>query len=138
MELKRVVVTGIGALSPVGNTAPETWEALKAGKRIQIYRPPEGSCWSDIGSFGQYFEANEKLLTGKAMKETAPDSPFVFGKNCKIASDVKLSGFVSIGDNVRVPSGTELRLERPLDRLKLFETLQDDMGRQGVFRILEV
>ncbi len=32
MELKRVVVTGIGALSPVGNTAPETWEALKAGK----------------------------------------------------------------------------------------------------------
>ncbi len=32
MELKRVVVTGLGALSPVGNTAPETWEALKAGK----------------------------------------------------------------------------------------------------------
>ncbi len=84
-------------------------KALKAGKRIQIYRPPEGSCWSDIGSFGQYFEANEKLLTGETMKETAPDSPFVFGKNCKIASDVKLSGFVSIGDNVRVPSGTELR-----------------------------
>ena len=27
-----MVVTGIGALSPVGNTAPETWEALKAGK----------------------------------------------------------------------------------------------------------
>ncbi len=32
MELKRVVVTGLGAISPVGNTAPETWEALKAGK----------------------------------------------------------------------------------------------------------
>lgn len=32
MELKRVVVTGFGALSPLGNTAPETWEALKAGK----------------------------------------------------------------------------------------------------------
>lgn len=32
MELKRVVVTGLGALSPLGNTAPETWEALKAGK----------------------------------------------------------------------------------------------------------
>lgn len=32
MELKRVVVTGLGALTPVGNTAPETWEALKAGK----------------------------------------------------------------------------------------------------------
>lgn len=32
MELKRVVVTGLGALSPLGNTAPETWEALKSGK----------------------------------------------------------------------------------------------------------
>jgi 3-oxoacyl-[acyl-carrier-protein] synthase II len=28
----RVVITGMGALSPVGNTAPATWEALVAGK----------------------------------------------------------------------------------------------------------
>ena len=32
MELKRVVVTGIGAVTPVGNTAEETWENLLAGK----------------------------------------------------------------------------------------------------------
>ena len=32
MELKRVVVTGIGALTPLGNTAEESWENLKAGK----------------------------------------------------------------------------------------------------------
>ncbi|MBQ8736633.1 MAG: beta-ketoacyl-ACP synthase II [Bacteroidaceae bacterium] len=32
MELKRVVVTGIGALTPLGNTAEETWENIKAGK----------------------------------------------------------------------------------------------------------
>ena len=31
MELKRVVVTGLGALTPVGKTAPETWESLKSG-----------------------------------------------------------------------------------------------------------
>ncbi len=31
MELKRVVVTGIGAVSPLGNTAAETWENLKNG-----------------------------------------------------------------------------------------------------------
>ncbi len=30
--MKRVVVTGIGALTPIGNTAKEYWEALKAGK----------------------------------------------------------------------------------------------------------
>ncbi len=31
MELKRVVVTGLGAISPVGNTLAETWEGLKGG-----------------------------------------------------------------------------------------------------------
>lgn len=28
MDLKRVVVTGLGAVTPLGNTAPETWENL--------------------------------------------------------------------------------------------------------------
>ena len=32
MELKRVVVTGLGAISPLGNTLPETWEGLLNGK----------------------------------------------------------------------------------------------------------
>ncbi len=32
MELKRVVVTGLGAVTPLGNTAKETWEAAIAGK----------------------------------------------------------------------------------------------------------
>jgi len=32
MELKRVVVTGIGALTPIGNDIPSFWENLKNGK----------------------------------------------------------------------------------------------------------
>ncbi|NEV94492.1 beta-ketoacyl-ACP synthase II [Psychroflexus sp. YR1-1] len=32
MELKRVVVTGLGALTPIGNNISEYWEALKSGK----------------------------------------------------------------------------------------------------------
>lgn len=32
MELNRVVVTGMGALTPIGNTAEETWTNLLAGK----------------------------------------------------------------------------------------------------------
>ncbi|MGV3596785.1 MAG: beta-ketoacyl-ACP synthase II [Bacteroidota bacterium] len=31
MQLKRVVITGIGALTPLGNSAPEYWEGLKNG-----------------------------------------------------------------------------------------------------------
>jgi len=32
MQLKRVVVTGLGALTPIGNTVEEYWEGLKNGK----------------------------------------------------------------------------------------------------------
>lgn len=32
MELKRVVVTGIGALTPIGNTYPQYWDALLRGE----------------------------------------------------------------------------------------------------------
>jgi 3-oxoacyl-[acyl-carrier-protein] synthase II len=32
MELKRVVVTGLGALTPIGNTLQEYWDALISGK----------------------------------------------------------------------------------------------------------
>lgn len=31
MSARRVVVTGLGALTPIGNTAPEYWEGLKKG-----------------------------------------------------------------------------------------------------------
>ncbi|MBE6288029.1 MAG: beta-ketoacyl-[acyl-carrier-protein] synthase II [Mediterranea massiliensis] len=31
MELKRVVVTGLGAITPIGNTVPEFWEGLMNG-----------------------------------------------------------------------------------------------------------
>ena len=31
MELKRVVVTGLGAVTPLGNTPQETWKNLLAG-----------------------------------------------------------------------------------------------------------
>ena len=31
MELRRVVITGLGAVTPVGNSAPETWQAMVNG-----------------------------------------------------------------------------------------------------------
>ncbi len=31
MELKRVVVTGLGAVTPLGNSVEETWNNLVAG-----------------------------------------------------------------------------------------------------------
>ena len=45
---RRVVITGMGAITPVGHTAAETWEALKAGRsgisRYTYFDVPPGSC----------------------------------------------------------------------------------------------
>ena len=32
MTFKRVVITGVGALTPIGNTLPQYWNGLKEGK----------------------------------------------------------------------------------------------------------
>ena len=32
MEKRRVVITGLGAVTPIGHTAPESWAAVRAGK----------------------------------------------------------------------------------------------------------
>ena len=32
MNRRRVVITGMGAVTPVGKSAPELWNAIKAGK----------------------------------------------------------------------------------------------------------
>ncbi len=32
MEKRRVVITGMGAVTPLGNTVEETWAGIKAGK----------------------------------------------------------------------------------------------------------
>ncbi len=41
--MRRVVITGMGALTPVGNSAPDTWDAFKAGQsgvdRITLFDP---------------------------------------------------------------------------------------------------
>ena len=46
MELKRVVVTGMGALTPVGNTIDEYWNGLvkgfALGNVLTIYNSRDG------------------------------------------------------------------------------------------------
>src|SRR4051812_31380564 len=45
--MRKVVITGLGALTPVGNSAPETWKNLLAGRsgvaRITISDPSDYS-----------------------------------------------------------------------------------------------
>lgn len=57
-ELRRVVVTGIGLASPIGNTLPEVTTALQRGRHGIVTRPD----WDSIGSLRTRLAAEVKDL----------------------------------------------------------------------------
>lgn len=72
-ELRRVVVTGLGAITPVGNTVSETWESLKAGKNgiapITLFDTEKfkATLAAEVKNFDpkDYLEVNEILRTDR-------------------------------------------------------------------------
>ncbi|MEE0797181.1 MAG: beta-ketoacyl-ACP synthase II [Anaerovoracaceae bacterium] len=72
-EYRRVVVTGTGAITPLGNSAKETWEAMKAGKngidRITLFDTENfrAKLAAEVKAFdpGKYMDVNEKLRTDR-------------------------------------------------------------------------
>ncbi len=65
MSRRRVVVTGLGIISPVGNTVAETWRNILAGKsgiaRIQAFDPDEWGVGSKIAGEVKGFNPEERL-----------------------------------------------------------------------------
>ena len=57
--MKRVVISGVGAVTPVGNTVPEMWESLKAGK-------------CGIGPLTRFETENYKVKIAAEVKDFAP------------------------------------------------------------------
>ena len=62
---RRVVITGIGAITPVGATAPETWSALVAGKSGigKITRFDASTCTAQIAGEVRGFDPARTLAT---------------------------------------------------------------------------
>lgn len=88
-EDRRVAVTGMGAITPLGNSVSETWEAMKAGKngiaRITQFDPEgfKATLAAEVKDFdpGQYLEKQEILRTDRftqfavaAAQQAAEDS----------------------------------------------------------------
>ena len=88
-EYRRVVVTGIGAVTPLGNSAAETWESMKNGKNgiapITLFNTEnfKASLAAEVRNFDprEYLEVNEVLRTDRyaqfavaAAKQAADES----------------------------------------------------------------
>lgn len=72
-ENRRVVITGIGAITPLGNNATETWKNLKAGKNgiapITLFDTEnfKAKLGAEVKGFNpkEYMEVNDVLRTDR-------------------------------------------------------------------------
>ena len=72
-ENRRVVVTGMGAITPVGNSVNEAWESLKAGKNgiapITLFDTTsyKAKLGAEVKNFdpADYLERNDILRTDR-------------------------------------------------------------------------
>ena len=70
---RRVVVTGLGAITPIGNTVEETWQAMKTGKngidKITLFDTTgfKATLAAEVKNFevSKYLDVNETLRTDR-------------------------------------------------------------------------
>ena len=61
MEKRRVVITGLGAVTPIGHTVPESWAAVRAGK-------------CGVAPITRYNPENQKVKLAAEVKDWNPES----------------------------------------------------------------
>ena len=69
LEKRRVVVTGVGAVTPLGNTAEETWEAICKGE-------------SGIGAITRFDASSFSTRIAAEVKGFEPEK-YIEKKECK-------------------------------------------------------
>lgn len=104
---RRVVITGMGALTPLGHTVAETWEALIAGKsgirRLKNFDPTNGHC--HVGGELVDFDP-AKYLPRKQLRRMAFTSQLGVIASIEAVADAELD-FDSIDkDRVGIVIGT--------------------------------
>ena len=86
--MRRVVVTGLGAVTPVGNTVPAMWEALLAGRsgagRIACFDP--GAFDSQIAAEVKGFDPAQ-YLSPKEIKRTERFTQFAIAASKQAVAD---------------------------------------------------
>ena len=73
---RRVVVTGMGCISPVGNTVKDTWDAMLAGIVKEVLRGSGPLQWLKTGL--QMGSAATQLAAGKIPSKQAMKTPGSF------------------------------------------------------------
>lgn len=104
---QRVVITGMGAITPVGNTVPETWEALKSGRsgidRITLLDPAPWPC--QVGGELKGFDPSQ-FIPYKKIRHMAMASQLAVAASCEALKDAGIDLEKEDRDSFGVVLGT--------------------------------
>ena len=97
---RRVVITGIGAVTPVGNDMPSTWRNLIAGEsgvgRIQRFEPDEWGVRTPIAAEVKDFNPESVLPDAKALRHMDLNAQYGMAAGLEALTD---SGLAITADN---------------------------------------
>jgi 3-oxoacyl-[acyl-carrier-protein] synthase II len=104
---RRVVVTGVGAVTPVGNTADDTWRNLLAGKsgvaRITLFDPSEFAV--QVAGEVKYFDPGE-AIDPKELRHMDRSVQFAIVATKQALQDAKLDITEEEADNTGIIFGS--------------------------------
>jgi 3-oxoacyl-[acyl-carrier-protein] synthase II len=134
MSRRRVVVTGLGCVSPVGNTVPQAWANLLAGQsgidRITRFDPSSFAC--KIAGEVKNFDLGEYINP----KEARTMDTFIHFGVAAAAQAVADSG-LPVGDALNDEDATRIGciIGSGIGGLPLIEATRDELVSRGARRI---
>ena len=117
MSKRRVVITGLGAVSSVGNTAEETWQAVKAGKSgaSRITRFDAADFPVQIAAEVKDFSLDAYNVNHKLSRKMSRFAKFLLGAGIQAVNDSGLSAETVASRKTGIVTGIGIGLSDGLD-----------------------
>ena len=117
MSKRRVVITGLGAVSSVGNTAEETWQAVKAGKsgasHITLFDAADFPV--QIAAEVKDFSLDAYNVNHKLSRKMSRFAKFLLGAGIQAVNDSGLSAETLASGKTGIVTGIGIGLSDGLD-----------------------
>lgn len=117
MSKRRVVITGLGAVSSVGNTAEETWQAVKAGKsgasHITLFDAVDFPV--QIAAEVKDFSLDAYNVNHKLSRKMSRFAKFLLGAGIQAVNDSGLSSETLASGKTGIVTGIGIGLSDGLD-----------------------
>ncbi len=114
---RRVVVTGLGAVSPVGNNVKESWEAIKQGKsgadKITLFDASDYSV--QIASEVKNFDIEQYGLEKRMLRKINRQTRFLLGASIEAVSDAGYTKESLQKENAGIVNGVGIGLNEAVE-----------------------